>query len=70
MAPVYLFFWELGGFGLFTSGWGAGTWRKRRLRQGATSVMSFKLSSSGLAAGASGKEKRFSDSQKLLSISY
>lgn len=70
MVPVYLFFWELRGFGLLTSGLGAGMWRKRRLRQGATSVMSFKLSSNGLAAGASEKEKSFSDSHKHLYISY
>lgn len=52
-AVTYLFLWELGGFGCFTAASGALRWRKRLLRQGATSVMSFRLSSKGLPLGDS-----------------
>lgn len=47
-AATYLFLWKLCGFVFLTAASGAPRWRKRLLRQGATSVMSLRLSSSGL----------------------
>lgn len=51
----YLFLWDVSGFGRFTAASGALRWRKRRLRDGATSVRSLRLSSSGPGVGDSEK---------------